>query len=73
MPTHNLYRYRYFDSVTRRKLVTRYVLSEADALKTLGPDAERLNDTLEVREVGDPSKLTGGHVQSSPGKPTIAN
>lgn len=62
----DLYRYRYFDPIRGRRVVTRYVLSEADARQRYGPDAERIDSSLDVREVGDPRWLTAGHVQSSP-------
>ena len=53
MPTKiTLYRWRIRDEVTGRMRTTRHHMTEADALAR-HPEAERLDDTREVREVPD--------------------
>ena len=45
-----LWRFRVRDPITGKRYVTRYVTTEQDA-KERYPDAERVEGTLEVREV----------------------
>jgi len=68
MPKMDLFRFRYFDPIRGRRLVTRHVLSESDAKERYGADVERIDCSKEVRRIGDAGDLTAGHVQSSPAK-----
>ena len=46
-----LWRWRYYDPVRKRKIVTRFVLSEADAAVQYPQGAEKVENSLEVRMV----------------------
>ena len=50
-----LYKYRYKEPRNGKWYRTRYVLTEEEAAKRF-PDGERLDNTLEVRQVPDPGE-----------------
>lgn len=54
-----LYKYRYKESRNWKWCTTRYVLTEEEAAKRF-PERERLDYTLEVRQVPDPDDADAG-------------
>ena len=53
--------WRVYDDVTKKKIVTRHKMTEEDARKRYGPDAEKVEWTrTEVPDVGSPSDFQRG-------------
>ena len=62
------YRFRYFCPIRNKKMETRYRLTEQEARERYGPEAERLDHTLEYRDMGGPNRESTSHLMSTPGR-----
>lgn len=68
MPTLDLWLWRVRDHTGRRRVITRYRMTEAEALAS-DPTAERVPHSLEQRHVPGGERITKANTPPQPGGP----